>query len=88
MNESCSERSKLMQQIFESEFMVIELGLYLDTHPDCAKGLAEYHKYRSSYEMHRAEYEREYGPLTIYSVNSENYWTWINDPWPWEMEAY
>lgn len=88
MNGTCSERKELMQRISECEFMVIELGLYLDTHPDCTEALAEYQKHRSQYEMYVAEYERLYGPVILYRVDSDNYWTWIDLPWPWEMEAY
>ena len=77
-----------MQKISECEFMMIDLGLYLDTHPDCMPALTAYHKHQTSYEKHVAEYERLYGPLTLYSVNSDNGWTWLELPWPWEKEAY
>lgn len=88
MNGTNSDRNSLMQKISESEFMMIDLGLYLDTHPDCMQALAAYHKHQSSYEKHVAEFERLYGPLTMYSVNSDNCWPWQELPWPWEMEAY
>lgn len=88
MNEMCSDRKKLMQEIGECEFMMIDIGLFLDTHPDCTQALAQFAVHRMSYDRNVAEYERNYGPLTMYAVSSDNYWSWIGMPWPWEMEAY
>ena len=88
MSGTNSDRNSLMQKISECEFMMIDLGLYLDTHPNCMPALTAYHKHQTSYEKHVAEYERLYGPLTLYSVNSDNCWTWLELPWPWEKEAY
>ena len=31
------------------------------------------------------EYQKQYGPLTIYSESLNDYpYAWINSPWPWE----
>ena len=88
MNETCNDRNALFRKINECEFMMIVLGLYLDTHPDCVQALNAFQKHRASYEKHAAEYERLYGPLTFYSVSSDTCWPWQQLPWPWEMGAY
>ena len=45
-NEPCQEtRAEMMKKIREYNFAVIELGLYLDTHPDDAKALCLYREY-------------------------------------------
>jgi spore coat protein JB len=88
MNETCNDRNALFRKIHECEFMMIDLGLYLDTHPDCVQALNAFQKHRASYQKHAAEYERLYGPLTFYSVSSDTCWPWQQLPWPWEMEAY
>ena len=31
-----------------------------------------------------SEYEKCYGPITRYNVESTDKWTWICEPWPWE----
>ena len=33
MSEVCNDKKTLFQKIHECEFMMIDLGLYLDTHP-------------------------------------------------------
>ena len=88
MNETCNDRSELFRKIHECEFMMIDLGMYLNSHPDCVQALAAFHKHQASYEKHVAEYEHLYGPLTFYRVDSDNCWPWQQLPWPWEMEAY
>lgn len=88
MNEACMDKMALFLKIHECEFMMIDLGLYLDIHPDCVQALNAFHTHQASYERNAAEYERLYGPLTFYQVNSDTSWTWQQFPWPWEMEAY
>lgn len=88
MSEVCNDKKTLFQKIHECEFMMIDLGLYLDTHPDCTEALTAFHKHQALYEKYAAEYERLFGPLTFYQVNSDTCWTWQQLPWPWEMEAY
>ncbi len=67
-------------------FAVTELGLYLDTHRDDQEALTLFRSYVKLHEEGRRRYEEMYGPLLQSSV-SENGWTWLNDPWPWEREG-
>ena len=69
MTEMCNDKKALFRKIHECEFMIIDLGLYLDTHPDCTQALTAFHKHQAEYEHNVAEYERLYGPLTFYQVN-------------------
>ena len=87
MNEKMGARAVLMRQIYESEFMIIELGLFLDTHSGCIEALEAFKGFRDAYNRYVEEYNREYGPLTFHQVDSDNYWTWVQSPWPWEMEG-
>ena len=34
-----------------------------------------------------AAYQAQFGPLNIRSNNDPDRWTWVDSPWPWEMEA-
>ena len=65
MTEMCNDKKALFRKIHECEFMIIDLGLYLDTHPDCTQALTAFHKHQAEYEHNVAEYERLYGPLTF-----------------------
>ena len=66
------------------EFVVLELGTYLDTHPDDQRALAYYQKYRKLKEQTEAEYVRAFGPINSCQVDSDTRWTWVDTPWPWE----
>ncbi len=78
---------ELFKKIQMLEFVVHDTVLYLDTHPMDQAALNYYHYHRDMLNAVVAEYTACYGPLTADSVMSKNEWTWIEKPWPWEMEA-
>ncbi len=79
-----NERQNLFMFIHEVGFAVLDVALYLDTHPTDKQALEYYDNYKKLYKQASSEYSKMYGPLTIADVNSDNQWAWINDPWPWE----
>lgn len=78
----CEE--KLLRFIDEVSFAVTDIGLYLDTHPCDKCALKYYAKYRELRNEAMKEYARNYGPLLVDDVDSDCYWTWIENPWPWK----
>ena len=78
------DKNKLFEEIKEYDFTVIELALYLDTHPNDVKALEIYTAVSEKLDRLKEQYEHNFGPLSIYGVNSGNRWTWIDGPWPWE----
>lgn len=78
---------ELFRKIQILEFVVHDAALYLDTHPMDQEALNYFHKYREMLNAAVTEYTECYGPLTAASVVSKNKWTWIEKPWPWQMEA-
>ena len=87
MNDKKSNRMTLLNKISEQEFMMVDLGLFLNSHPECQDALAAYKKHKKTYDELIDMYNCEFGPLTLYQVNNTNYWNWVNTPWPWEMEG-
>lgn len=81
-----TERENMIQQIKALNFAIIELGLYLDTHPDSPKALCLHREYARQLKELQDRYQRIYGPLTIYYPC--NKWRWIEMPWPWERGNY
>ncbi len=79
-------KKKLMRQLQELEFAIIETGLYLDGHPNCKKALAYYNQMKEKRNAVREKYETMYGPLTIFANNSNDTWHWVKTAWPWELE--
>ena len=85
--EPCQEtRAEMMKKIREYNFSVIELGLYLDTHPDDNKALCLHREYAKNLKELLDKYQKVYGPLTIYYPC--NKWRWLEEPWPWERSDF
>ena len=83
-NNNCNDntRSEMMQKIKSYNFAIIELALYLDTHPDDEKALCLHNKYCKECKELKDKYQKVYGPLTInFPCNK---WRWLEEPWPWE----
>ena len=87
-NENCDNmtRETMINQIKCYEFAIIELALYLDTHPEDEKALCLHRKYSRELKDLKDKYQKVYGPLTInFPCNK---WRWIEMPWPWERGNY
>ena len=88
-NDSCGcsngndmTRKEMLKGIKCLKFAVVELALYLDTHPDDTKALCLHNKYSKELKDLSDKYQKVYGPLTIeYPCNK---WRWLENPWPWE----
>lgn len=65
-------------------FALVELKLYLDTHPNDTEAFQLFQRYAKAFEEKKAAYVREYGPLDMVSAAGFDRWRWIDDPWPWE----
>lgn len=78
---SCNDttRAQMLKQLKELRFSIIELGLYLDTHPDDAKAICLHKEYANKFRKLSDQYEKIYGPLTI--MFPCNKWRWLEEPW-------
>lgn len=79
-NEATME--ELREQLKCYRFAIIELGLYLDTHPEDEKALCLHREYSRKFKMLSEQYQKVYGPLTIMYPCRK--WRWLEEPWPWE----
>ena len=85
MNRSyINNKYELSEIIMQSSFALDDIKLYLDTHPCDMDALKTYNDYKQIRDVALKEYTNNYGPISAYDVNVDNYWTWVNDPWPWE----
>lgn len=66
------------------EFVLVELGLYLDTHPTDQEAFALFQEYAALEQEGKKRYEAEYGPLTSAASAQGKTFEWIHGPWPWE----
>lgn len=77
-------KQSLLKQIQMCDFIVLEAGLYLDTHKTDKEALAYFKKHRDMAEKYRMEYTTKYGPLKITDNDSDEKWKWVMTKWPWE----
>ena len=79
-------RETLKRRIYETDFAIHEISLYLDTHPTCKKSMALLSEYRKKRKELIAIYEDRFGAYIATSdeVAANGCWGWLNNPWPWE----
>lgn len=83
-----SEQNQALNEIYAISFAINDLTLYLDTHPDCGKGLPLYNELLAKRLKLLADYESKFHPLTQTSIVSGTPDTetfgWAEGPAPWE----
>jgi spore coat protein JB len=75
-----------LNQLRALGFVVLELGLYLDTHPEDSEAFALFQQYAALEQTARADYAKNYGPLTQLDAAQADHYTWVEGPWPWHYE--
>lgn len=85
---SFEEERQMMLQVQQADFVVVELTLYTNTHPDDEEGLEQWRDAIKVAANLRRKYENRYGPLSLASVPSKQAmevgWRWNQEPWPWQ----
>lgn len=79
-----SSKDDLLYKIQSLNFAIKDINLYLDINPNDKEMLNKYHKYNNELKVLKEKFEKEYSPICINDVASENKWTWVNNPWPWD----
>lgn len=74
-----------LRELMKLEFAVLELNLYLNTHPRDEKALEDYNYYVNQLEKAKQRYRQRYGPLTA-ECPSDYPWQYPEGPWPWEIK--
>ena len=68
MEETCNnKRRELINEIKALDFAIIELGLYLDTHPEDSRAIQMHNDYSRKVKALKDEYQKNYGPLSIFN---------------------
>ena len=84
--ESSSVPSTPLSELQALEFVVLELGMYLDTHPDDTEAFTLFKQYAAMEKAAKATYESKFGPLTKPAAATAERYNWLQEPWPWNYE--
>lgn len=77
---------QLLHQLQAIDFVLVELNLYLDTHPNDQQAIEQYNHHVQERWQLAQEFERLYGPLTHFGRSfTGTPWQWNESPWPWEV---
>jgi spore coat protein JB len=77
---------QLMEQLQSVDFVLVELQLYLDTHPQDADAINQFNQYSKERRKIKKVFESQFGPLMQYGNSYSGYpWNWNDTPWPWQI---
>ena len=81
-----NEQQKLLHDIGILDFVVVELTLYLDTHPTDRNAMEYLNHYNRMSNQAKKEYSKKFGPLTVALADTSDCsdWNWATLPMPWE----
>lgn len=81
-----NEMEALLNKVREYEFALVDLNLYLDTHPEDTEKIKAYNQYLVMEKQAKNDFETKYGPLSLDSETLNSFpWAWEMYPWPWEV---
>ncbi|MEJ3717249.1 spore coat protein CotJB [Paenibacillus polymyxa] len=76
----------LLEKLQAVDFVLVELNLYLDTHPDDLQAIEQFNKLTQERTAIANEYQLLYGPLQNFGRAYSKYpWEWSQAPWPWQV---
>lgn len=77
---------KLLHDLQSVDFVLVELNLYLDTHPGDEAAIIQYNQFAELRKRIAAQYESQYGPLMNFGHSySKSPFQWKEAPWPWQV---
>ncbi|MGB4587632.1 MAG: spore coat protein CotJB [Clostridiaceae bacterium] len=76
-----------LKELQELEFALIDLNLYLDTHPNDDEAMMKKATYMETLMELSTKYQENHTPLLARNIKTnEDQNKWLNDPWPWENQ--
>lgn len=78
------EYYRLLKDISIISFTLVDLCLFLDTHPKGKIAMEYYHHYNKILKQLKMEFSEKYFPLSLSYVKEDNKWTWGDAMLPWE----
>lgn len=80
------EYYELLEELQALDFTLLELNLYLDTHPDDLNAVRQYNDLVRKRKGVKRQLEAISGPLQHFGHDYVRYpWNWDDVPWPWQV---
>ena len=80
-------REETLRRVEMLDFALADVNIFLNNHPNDTAALNFYNQDNQLHKQAVAQFEESFGPMTASGVNIEDGWSWIDKPWPWEMEG-
>jgi spore coat protein JB len=75
-----------LEGLQQLDFALVELTLYLDTHPNDLHALQQFNQLAQQRQQAAYQFEMQYGPLMQYGHSYSRFpWQWTESPWPWQV---
>ncbi|WP_346726789.1 spore coat protein CotJB [Bacillus suaedaesalsae] len=76
----------LMEDLQAVDFALVDLTLYLDTHPNDYEAIRQFNQFAKQRGLLKKQIESQFGPLQQYGNSYSGYpWNWDDGPWPWQL---
>jgi len=79
-----NRRETAMRDLQAAKFTLLDLHLYLDTHPEDLESIAAYKKAAAKYQLAQDAYTDAFGAVQWLSAPGVE---WFRNPWPWDAEV-
>lgn len=75
-----------LEELQAIDFVLVELTLYLDTHPQDYDAIKQFNDFSYQRKRLAKHFESQFGPLLQYGHSYSGYpWNWDDTPWPWQV---
>jgi spore coat protein JB len=75
-----------LEELQQVDFALVELNLYLDTHPNDVQALQQFNQLVQQRQQLAYQFETQFGPLLGFGHSFSRFpWQWKETPWPWQV---
>ena len=86
MNQMPKEYYDLLHQLQAIDFVLVDLALYLNTHPNDYEAIRQFNERSLERRKLKKQFETQFGILRQYGNSESQYpWNWSKTPWPWQV---
>lgn len=82
-----TNKEKSARKMMMYSFVLDDLILYLDSHPNDQQAMRAFRRYQDMYKKALAEYEAMYGPIEAKNAPESSDWVWSTTNFPWDNEG-